>query len=173
MSTWFVTVSNLNSLHDKLILGNLEIHWCFVSFLNNESNFTSAQAITILYIEFENYEFKITVTSSQWVNSLRPRQNRRRFADDIFKRIFLSENKWIPIKISVKFYPKGPINNIPALFQIMAWRRPGDKPLSETMMVILLTHICVTRPQWVKVVEAAQILPYGRQEPTCLTLSAS
>ena len=33
----------------------------------------------------------------------------------------------------------------------MAWRRPGDKPLSEPMMVSLLTHICVTRPQWVKV----------------------
>ena len=41
-------------------------------------------------------------------------------------------------------------NNIPALVQIMAWRRPGDKPLSETMMVSLLTHICVTRPQCVK-----------------------
>ena len=32
----------------------------------------------------------------------------------------------------------------------MAWRRPGDKLLSEPMMVSLLTHICVTRPQWVK-----------------------
>ena len=32
----------------------------------------------------------------------------------------------------------------------MAWRRPGDKPLSEPVMVSLLTHICVTRPQWVK-----------------------
>ena len=32
----------------------------------------------------------------------------------------------------------------------MAWRRPGDKPLSEAMMESLLTHICVTRPQWVK-----------------------
>ena len=32
----------------------------------------------------------------------------------------------------------------------MAWRRPGDKPLSEAMMVSLLTHICVARPQWVK-----------------------
>ena len=46
--------------------------------------------------------------------------------------------------------PKGPINNIPALVQIMAWHRPGDKPLSEPMMVSVLTHICVTRPQWVK-----------------------
>ena len=32
----------------------------------------------------------------------------------------------------------------------MAWRRPGDKPLSKPMMVSLPTHICVTRPQWVK-----------------------
>ena len=84
-----------------------------------------------------------------WFNTLRPRQNGRRFADDTFKRIFLNENVRISIKISLKFVPKGPINNNPALVQIMAWRRSGDKPLSEPMMVILLTHICVTRPQWV------------------------
>ena len=48
-------------------------------------------------------------------NSLRPRQNGRHFADDIFKWIFLNENVWIPIKISLKFVPKGPINIIPAL----------------------------------------------------------
>ena len=36
------------------------------------------------------------------------------------------------------------------MFQIMAWRRPGDKPLSEPIMVNLPTHICVTQPQWVK-----------------------
>ena len=84
------------------------------------------------------------------VNTLRPRQNGRRFTYDTSKRIFLNENVRISIKISLKFVPKGPINNNPALVQIMAWRRPGDKPLSETMMVRLLTHICVTRPQWVK-----------------------
>ena len=83
------------------------------------------------------------------INTLRPRQNGRHFADDIFKRIFLNENVWIPIKISLKFVHKGPIINIPALVQIMAWRRSGDKPLSEPMMVSLPTHICVTRPQWV------------------------
>ena len=33
----------------------------------------------------------------------------------------------------------------------MAWRRPGDKPLSEPMMARLPTHICVTRPQCLKV----------------------
>ena len=83
-------------------------------------------------------------------DSLRPRQNGCYNTDDIFKCIFLKENVWIPTKISLKFVPEGPINNIPSLVQIMAWRRPGDKPLSEPMMVSSLMHICVTRPQWVK-----------------------
>ena len=52
--------------------------------------------------------------------SARPRPNRRHFAGDIFKCNFENENG------------------------------PGDKPLSEPMMVSLLMHICVTRPQWVK-----------------------
>ena len=84
------------------------------------------------------------------VSILRLRQNGRHFADDIFKCIFLNENVWIPIKISLKFVPQVPINNIPGLVQIMAWRRSGDKPLSGPIMVRLPTHICVTRPQWVK-----------------------
>ena len=83
-------------------------------------------------------------------NTLRPIQNGRHFADDTFKHIFLNENIRISIKMSLKCVPKVPINNIPALVQIMAWRRPGDKPLSEPMMVCLLTHMCVTRPQRVK-----------------------
>ena len=83
------------------------------------------------------------------LNSLRPRQNRRHFADDVFKYNFLNENVWIPIKISLNFVPSGPINDMSALVQIMAWRRPGDRPLSEPMMDSLPTHICVTRPQWV------------------------
>ena len=84
------------------------------------------------------------------VNTMRPRQNGRHFADT-FKRIFLNKNVRSLIEISLKFVPKGPNNHIPSLFQIMAWRRPGDKPLSEPMMVCLPAHICVTRPQWVKV----------------------
>ena len=39
----------------------------------------------------------------------------------------------------------------------MAWRRPGDKPLSGPMMVRLPTHICVTRPQWVKPLHAGLV----------------
>ena len=83
------------------------------------------------------------------INTLRPRRNEQHFADDIFKRIFFKANVWISIKISLQFVPRGPINNIPALVQIMAWRRSGDKPLSELIMVSLPTHICVTRAQWV------------------------
>ena len=71
----------------------------------------------------------------EWFNTLRLRQNGRLFADDMFKCIFLNENLWISIKISLKFVPKGWINNIPALVQIMAWRQLGVKPLSEAMMV--------------------------------------
>ena len=82
-------------------------------------------------------------------NTLRTRRNGQHFADDIFKRIFFNENVRISIKISLTFVPKGPIYNIPALVQMMAWRRPGDKPLFEPMMDTLPTHICVTRPQWV------------------------
>ena len=64
------------------------------------------------------------------INTLRPRQNGRHCADDNFKYT--------------------PIGNIPSLVQIMAWRRPGDKPLSEPMLFSLPTHICVTRSQWSK-----------------------
>ena len=74
--------------------------------------------------------------SDHWatVNPLRSRQDGRHFPDDTFKWIFLNENVRIAIKRSLKVVPRVPINNIPALFQIMAWRRPGDKSLSEPMM---------------------------------------
>ena len=93
-------------------------------------------------------------------NILRPRQNGHYFPDDIFKCISLNENVWISIKITLKFIPKGPINNILALVQIMTWRRPGDKPLSELILVSLLMHICVTRPQWVKLFSCTKIIVF-------------
>ena len=88
-------------------------------------------------------------TDRGMVNTLKSRRNGQHFADVIFKHIFFNENVWISIKISLKFVPNGLINNIPALVLIMAWRRPGYKPLSEPMIVRSLTHICVTWPQWV------------------------
>ena len=64
---------------------------------------------------------------------------------------FFNENVRFSIKIPLKFVSKCPINNIPALVQIMALCRPGDKSLSEPMVVRLLMHMCITRPQWVYV----------------------
>ena len=55
-------------------------------------------------------------------------------SDDIFKYIFLNKNDSFLIQISLKFVPRGPIDNYPALLQIMAWRRTGDKPLPEPML---------------------------------------
>ena len=59
------------------------------------------------------------------INKSRPRQNGSYFPDDIFKFIFLNENMSILINISLNFISRGLINNIPALIQVIAWRRPS------------------------------------------------
>ena len=72
------------------------------------------------------------------INILRPRKNCRHLASGIFKCIFLNENAWISLQISLKFVRKVKINNNPALVQIMAWCRTGSKALSEPLMFIFL-----------------------------------
>ena len=132
---FFYRIDNYISMNISEILG-----WFYSSF-----------QVFDMYYNFETSmkdQFRILIVSYH-VNTLRPRQNSRHFADDTFKSIFVNENVIISIKFSLKLVPKGQINNIPALVQVMAWRRPGDKPLSEPVMVSLLTHICVARPQWV------------------------
>ena len=88
------------------------------------------------------------------VYTLRLRQDGHHFADDIFNCIFLNKDVWISINISLKFVPKGSINNISALVQIMAWHWPGYKPLSEPMVVRLWMHIYITLPPWVNDIAA-------------------
>ena len=127
-------------------------------------NVSNSRALSVVH-SCSNYKTANKVIFLFWHNTLntpRPRQNGRHFPDDIFIGIFLNENVWIAIKISMNFVPRGPINNIPALVRIMAWCRPGDKSLSEQMMVSLPMHICVTRPQWIKWI--AETWPGG--EPT-------
>ena len=77
------------------------------------------------------------ITASQLLNTSPPWQNGRYFATDIFKRIFLNENFRILIQISLNFVPKGILDNNSALFQVMAWRRIGDKPLPESMLTLV------------------------------------
>ena len=68
------------------------------------------------------------------INSSFPAQNCCHFTDVIFRCIFLNENVWISIRISLNFVPTISMNNIQVMVQIMAWRRIGDKPLSEAML---------------------------------------
>ena len=78
------------------------------------------------------------------LNTLRLTQNGRNFAADIFKYFYLMKIYEFWLKFHWSPFP---ISNIPALVQIMAWHQPGDKSLSEPMLVRLLAHICVTQPQ--------------------------
>ena len=79
--------------------------------------------------------------------TLRPRQNGGNFLDN-FKSISLNENVWTAIKIPLKFVPKGPINNLPTLVQIMVRRRSEDKPLSEPMTVNSWRIYAYNIPTW-------------------------
>ena len=55
--------------------------------------------------------------------------------DDIFKGIFLNETDIFPNQISLKLVPMSPVDSKSALVRVMAWRRTGDKPLPEPMMI--------------------------------------
>ena len=77
-----------------------------------------------------------TPSSSLWrrCDDIEAETTLQTFPRRYFKCTYLNENVWISLKISLAFVSKLRINNIPALFQIMAWRRPGHKPFSETMV---------------------------------------
>ena len=71
--------------------------------------------------------------------------------DAILQTAFSNTISWMKmfefrLKFHWSLFLKVQLTNIPALVQIMAWRRTGDKPLSEPMMTM---YIWVTRPQWV------------------------
>ena len=78
-----------------------------------------------------------------------PGQNGLCFADDIFSCIFVNQKSFILIKISLKFVPKCPIDNNPALFQIMAWRQIVTSHYLNQCLPNTLMHIYSTRGRWV------------------------
>ena len=59
------------------------------------------------------------MTISVSVNTFISRQNGHHLSDDIFKSKSANENIRISIAISLKFVPKGPFYNMPALVHIM------------------------------------------------------
>ena len=127
-------------------------HWAANSWWTMQERFASLASKPVAHLTENIYREKfswtktfITVTAlqpSQYVNMTlkhhldsRPNQSGQPFADDI-----LCTNCDYKGLIPV---------TVPALVQIMAWRRSCDKPLSEPMMYSLLTYICITRSQWV------------------------
>ena len=62
------------------------------------------------------------------VNPLRLRQRGHHFANDILKCILYNKNHHIVVQILLQFVPEGPINNMPALVQMIARHWTGDKP---------------------------------------------
>ena len=67
--------------------------------------------------------------------------------DGIFKCIFFYEI--IPIQLSLKFVLKSPVDDKPALVMVIAWHRPGDKPLPEPMMAQLTDAYMPHLGRWV------------------------
>ena len=139
------------------------MHWIykypqFILGLNNKNNVCDdiVQSLTVLQPQYQD-----CVAVYSWLKPAKMGWRNRgwiwlssmhwgHFAYSSFKCIFFNENVWSSIKISLKFVPKGPINNVTAMAQMTAWCRLGDKPLSGPLMVRLLTRICVTRLRWVK-----------------------
>ena len=95
--------------------------------------------------DFRKHANSVVRLISSLINILRPGQNGRHSTDYPFKHILLNEAG----RIST-FVPKSTVSNILALVHILDWRRPGVKQLFKPMMANLLTHVCVTRPQWAK-----------------------
>ena len=56
--------------------------------------------LTISRLMHIHHERKLPVVSSFKLNTSRPKQNGRHFADNIFKFIFKNENVWMTLKIS-------------------------------------------------------------------------
>ena len=123
-----------------------EIHWSLVDCSHKKPAIQCFQVFFVVnnwfavdmrqinaHVSYCNASVTGKIIRLHCVNSSLPGQNGHHFADDIFICIFVKENFCILIKISLKFVPKGPIENKSALVQVMAWRQTGDKPLPEPM----------------------------------------
>ena len=123
---------------EKVRRNRAHITRCTASYVAkiNQILYKQCRAAMVMQIEF------------CFINILRLRQNGRHFADGAFKRNFLNEIVRISklkfffffFEISLKFVPKGPIKNMSALVQIIAWSRQGDEPIADPMVVRLTTH---------------------------------
>ena len=104
----------------RTLVGFIMMKWIYP---NRQSRCKMQYWSLIVYLHSKR-SYKHTEADTEW-----PPFCRRHF-----RLYFLEWNVLISVKISLNFVPKCLNNNISALVQIMAWRRPGDKPLSAPMM---------------------------------------
>ena len=86
-----------------------------------------------MHLILETWRYSLVLHTKDDLTHL-PQQNGHHFVDGTFQCIILNVNDCILIRIPLKFVRKGPIDNMPALVQVMAWHRADNKPLSEPMM---------------------------------------
>ena len=94
------------------------------------------------------------------ISVLFPHKNGCHFADDDFMYIFMNGKFCILIQISLKFVPKGLIDNQSALVQVMAWWHQPTNHYLNQRWPSSLTHICGTKGRWVK---CCVVLKFGEQ----------
>ena len=82
------------------------------------------------------------------------------FADGIFACIFMNEKFCISFRISLKFVPRGPIDNKSALVKVMAWSLTGDM---NQYLPSSLMHIYGTSESWIECMTGDQ--PFNQQQP--------
>ena len=104
------------------------------------------------------------INNTFMINTLSPRRNGHNFPDDIFKGICLHENDELRLRFHWRLFLSFQSSIFATLVQTIAWRWPGDKPLSEAMVVSLLAHVHYTRPQWVNSISLSQ-----KRLPCCLS----
>ena len=130
--------SFLNESNDLFILYIQYYSWRWLG--DAKSYCINSHSTDLILLEYSS------LRSRGMINTLRPKQNVRIFRPH-FQMDFL-QWKYLDYN-SLKFVPKGSINYISSLVQIMAWCQTGDKPLSEPMMVISPMYISITCPHWV------------------------
>ena len=95
--------------------------------------FSSQFWVLVVLISFLYCVVQPFIANARHVTTLRPKQNGRHFADDIFQSLFLNKTYYLG-SFPLKFVTKGPIDNKSTLVQVMAWSRTNNKPLFELMM---------------------------------------
>ena len=82
---------------------------CFRYFIFLQNKFDTKADITTMAWNITSSKVRVLI------HILGPKQMAAIFSDDILICILVLENVWISNKISLKFVPKGPINNISSI----------------------------------------------------------